>query len=111
MLMPYLKRDALLVCGLIRGEVLRGIRDVRQQANMAEFFTLAVNIQLDDVVWDGAWKLGWSLDRRGNVLPFTDLCIAHMAIMHHATLITRDRHFAGIAGLKMMKSLPEETHG
>jgi len=104
--MPFLKREALLVCGLIRCEVLRGIRDPVQQSRMNEFFSLAVDIPLDELFWDGVWQFGWKMDRRGSVLPLTDLCIAHIAMAQNATLITTDQHFAKIPGLKTRSNLP-----
>jgi predicted nucleic acid-binding protein len=106
LLMPYLKREALLVCGLIRCEVLRGIRDPALQSRMNEFFSLAVDIPTDGTCWDGVWPLGWKLDRQGMVLPMTDLCIAHIAMTQSATLITTDQHFAKIPGLKTRSNLP-----
>ena len=105
LLMPMLKREALLVCGLIRCEVLRGIRDPAQQSRMDDCFSLAVDIPLDGTYWDGVWQLGWKMDRRGIVLSLTDLCIAHLAMSQNATLITTDRHFSAIAGLKTLPKL------
>jgi predicted nucleic acid-binding protein len=45
-LLSYLAKDELLVCGIIRFEVLRGIIHAGQRNQMAELFSLAIDIPL-----------------------------------------------------------------
>ena len=45
------------------------------------------------------------LDRRGTVLPLSDLVIACCAFAVDTAVITTDPHFSQIAGLKVKKSL------
>lgn len=109
-LRPFLERDALLTSGVIRCEVLRGIIQEAERSRMEELFALSVEVAADHAFWDGVWQLGWKMDRKGIVLPLTDLSIAFMAIRHDATLITLDKHFARIPGLNVAPRLPGDSH-
>lgn len=105
-LRPLLERDALFTCGIIRCEVLRGIVPDAERSRMEELFALSVEVVTDHAFWDGVWQLGWSMDRKGIVLPLTDLAIAYMAIRHDALLITLDKHFDHIPGINVAPRLP-----
>jgi predicted nucleic acid-binding protein len=106
MLKPYLLRDAWILCDLIRCEVLRGIREPAQQERVDTLFSLARTIPMDRSFWNGVGQLGWTLDRKGHVLPLTDLCVAYLAVSTGATLVTRDRHFDVVSDLRRSASLP-----
>lgn len=97
----FLANSELLSCGIIRMEVLRGIPHPGQRARMQEFFSITQDVVMDAGFWDGAWMLAWTLDRKGIVLPLTDLCIAHAAMVHDAELVSADPHFRRIPGLKL----------
>ncbi|MCX6997600.1 MAG: PIN domain-containing protein [Kiritimatiellaeota bacterium] len=101
-----LRSGGLRCCEIVRLEVLRGIISSAFRAEMEEFFDLVPVAPLNAAVWQRALELGWTLDRQGEVLPLTDLLIAACALQHGATLISNDRHFARIPGLKLWKKLP-----
>ncbi len=101
-----LRSGALRCCAIIRLEVLRGIIAAAFRAEMEEFFDLVPVAPLDAAVWQRALELGWALERRGDVLPLTDLLIAACALQHDDTLISNDRHFVRIPGLRLWKQLP-----
>jgi predicted nucleic acid-binding protein len=46
------------------------------------------------------------MDRKGDVLPLTDLVIGACALEIGAAVVSSDRHFERVAGLKLWKSLP-----
>ena len=70
-LQPWLARDEVLSCGVIR-----------------------------------CFDLAYALDRRGVVLPVTDLLIAVCAIYTGATIISADEHFRHVPDLAVLQSLP-----
>ena len=106
LLRPWLAQGRLLVCGVIRVEVLRGVLDPRQRDNVMEVFQLASEVQLTPSFWGEVADMAWTLDRRGMVIPTPDLAIAHCAMKHDATLVALDDHFRHIPGLKRQKNLP-----
>jgi predicted nucleic acid-binding protein len=105
-LAQLLRNGGLGCCEIVRLEVLRGIIAPAFRAEMEAFFDLVPALPLSPAVWRRALDLGWSLDRKGEVLPLTDLLIAACALQHGAALVSNDRHFTRIPNLKLWKNLP-----
>lgn len=106
MLKPWLLRDEVLCCGLVRCEVLRSIVSKRVRERLTALFDLLPVVKTDEAVWDRTAHLAWTLDRRGIVLPLSDLLLAVCALLAEAILISTDRHFRRIPGLQVLSSLP-----
>jgi predicted nucleic acid-binding protein len=103
---PWFVQGKLYQCGIIRAEYLRGLRNPEFRSSLEAFFDLIPEIPTDGKLWREATNLAWKLDRSGKVLPLTDVLIASCALRAGALLISPDRHFAGIEGLKWNESLP-----
>jgi predicted nucleic acid-binding protein len=106
LLKPSLLSGQLFVCGVIRMEVLRGIRSREMRDELSDLFDLMTEVPTDTRIWQKATKLAWALDRRGAVLPLTDLVIASCALDANTAVITTDPHFSQIPGLTVKGSLP-----
>src|SRR3954470_19574921 len=65
----------LAVCGVIRCEVGRGLNDHSILAKFQQFWNVMVNVQTDNRLWTEVERTVWNLDRRGIVLPLTDVVI------------------------------------
>jgi predicted nucleic acid-binding protein len=104
-LKPSLLSGQLFVCGVIRMEVLRGIRSRGMRDELSDFFDLMTEVPTDTRIWREATNLAWTLDRRGAVLPLTDLVIASCALAVGTVIVTTGPHFSRIPGLKVKKSL------
>jgi predicted nucleic acid-binding protein len=104
-LRPSLLSGQLFICGVIRAEVLRGIRAIEMRNELSELFDLMVEIPTDAQIWQKVTELAWKLDRRGTVLPLTDLVIACCAFLVDAAVVTTDPHFSQIPGLKVKRTL------
>jgi predicted nucleic acid-binding protein len=105
-LRPSLIGGQLFICGVIRAEVLRGIRTIEVRNELSEMFDLMVEVPTDGVIWRKVAELAWSLDRRGVLLPLTDIAIACCALAVDTAVVTTDPHFSRIPGLKVKRSLP-----
>ena len=105
-LAPYVQSGGVVSCGLIRAEVIRGIVRPGVRSEMEEFFDLIPMIETTQVLWRTAADLAWKLDRKGKVLPLTDLVIAACAQSVQAEIISLDRHFAEIPGILWRTGLP-----
>jgi predicted nucleic acid-binding protein len=103
-LRPSLTSGQLFVCGVVRVEVLRGIHTVEIRNELAEMFDLMVEVPTDGLIWRKAEVLAWRLDRRGVVLPLTDIVIACCALAVDTAVVTNDPHFSKIPGLKVKRS-------
>jgi predicted nucleic acid-binding protein len=87
----------LAVCGMIRMEVLRGVKSLRLLTKLSAFMDVMCN-----VLWAEATDLAWKLDRQGITLPGPDLVIAASALRLGAAVMTSDAHFSRIEGLRVI---------
>lgn len=95
----------LVTCGMVRLEVLRGIKDPRIRERMSEFFDIMQNVLSDDRLWREAADLAWELDRKCRTLPAQDILIACSAQRLGALVLTKDHHFSLIPGLRVLPEL------
>jgi predicted nucleic acid-binding protein len=95
----------LATCGMIRIEVLRGIRNKKIRQKLSDFMDVLQNVPTDNRLWDEAAHLAWKMDRVGWVIPAQDILIACCAMRIGASVLTRDRHFSRIPGL-VVRSWP-----
>jgi hypothetical protein len=105
-LAPWIQAGSLWTCGIIRVEVLRGIRDQGARGLVSDFLDVLNSVPVDDTLCGEAANLAWSLDRKGAVVPVTDLLIAQCARSIGAVLVTLDDHFRLIPGLQWRRDLP-----
>ena len=103
---PWLYRWAgirnLAICGVVRMEVLRGVKSPNVYRRLNDFMDEMVNIPSSNRLWDKATELAWQLDRKGIVIPETDVVIAASALAIGAAVLTSDAHFSRIEGLRVI---------
>jgi predicted nucleic acid-binding protein len=109
-ILPGLLRDWLVAgrlwtCGIVRVEVLRGVRNEIIKADLNLMFDVMIDIPTDEDVWRSTAELAWKLDRRGVVLPLSDLVIATCALQADIPVLTLDSDFSRIPGLKTRRAL------
>lgn len=93
----------LATCGMVRLEVERGLRVERVRRHLRAFFDVLIMIPTGNPAWMRATELAWSLDRRGIMLPSQDCLIAACAQAAGAAMLTDDRHFDEVLGLKILR--------
>lgn len=94
--------EDIACCGVVKAEVLRGIRSTKLRERLEEFFSVTQMISTNASLWDEAWQLAGQLDRQGKVLPLQDLVIACCARRAGASVMTRDKHFLSVPGLRVL---------
>jgi predicted nucleic acid-binding protein len=97
----------LVTCGMVRLEVLRGLKNPRVRQRISSFMDIMINVRTDAAFWPEATDLAWQLDRQGKVIPGTDIIIAACALRNSAAVLTSDAHFRFIEGLQVIAP-PEE---
>ncbi len=105
-LVSFLRSGTLYNCGVIRAEVLRGLRFPAARDGMEAFFDIIPEIPSDSWLWRQVAGLGWELGRKGQWPPVTDLVIAASALRVGAALVTLNSHFEGIPRLKTLPEIP-----
>ena len=108
---PWIRADRVFGCGIIRTEVVRGVVDAGQRERIQQFFDLLPEYNLDADLWRAVADLAWKLDRKGHVLPLSDLAIAVCALNLRAHVITTDPSFKLVPGLKTRRDLPAFRSG
>ncbi|MFZ4774594.1 MAG: PIN domain-containing protein [Terrimicrobiaceae bacterium] len=107
LLMPFLRAGLLFNCGVIRAEVLRGMKSPAARDGMLGFFDIVPEVPCDARLWHTVSLMGWQLGRNGKWPPVTDLAIAASALRSGCRLISPDHHFQDIPGLIVLANLPE----
>jgi predicted nucleic acid-binding protein len=87
------------ICGVVRAEVGRGIREPSVLKKFHKVWDVMLNIPTDNRLWVDAEKTAWTLDRQGMNLPLTDIVIACCARRIGAVVLTLDGHFSQIPGV------------
>jgi len=106
-LLAHLRSGRLYNCGVVRAEVLRGIKTASIHDEMEAFFDIVPEVPTDARLWHYVAHLGWELGRQGKWPPVTDLAIAACALRIGASLVSPDAHFADIPGLKVLSDIPQ----
>lgn len=92
----------LVTCGMVRLEVLRGLKQPKARQRISSFMDIMINVRTDAAFWPDATDLAWQLDRQGKVIPGTDIIIAACALQTSAAVMTSDAHFRAIDGLSVI---------
>jgi predicted nucleic acid-binding protein len=106
LLASWIQSGEIVSCGVVRIEVLRGMVKPAAKAEITGLFDAIPEIPLQSSVVADAADLAWTLDRKGTVLPVTDLLIAACARKAGALVVSEDPHFAAIPGLRVASDLP-----
>ncbi len=104
LLAEALQDGRLYNCGVVRAEVLRGIKNEGIHNGMEAFFDIIPEVPCDARLWRNVSDMGWRLQRQGKRPPLTDLVIALCALRVEATLISPDADFEDIPMLKLQKT-------
>ena len=97
----------LATCGMVRMEVLRGMKLPKAKRALEGFFDAMRPVPADAKLWHDATELAWRLDREGWTLPLQDVFIAACALRIDAAVLTFDRHFDAVPGLRVLSELEQ----
>ena len=97
---PIARMRDIATCGIVRAEVARGIREEGLLKKFRARWDVMLYVPMDNKLWLEAENLAWQLDRRGVILPLTDIIIACCARRIGAVVLTFDKHFSHIPGLR-----------
>ena len=95
----------LAVCGVVRCEVGRALRPPKMRGQFHAFWDAMICVPTDNRLWEQVEQTLWELDRRGVVVPLTDVVIACCAQRVGAVVLTCDRHFSHIPGVRATDKL------
>lgn len=93
----------LVICGMVRLEVLRGMREPRAAKRLEDFMAVMQYVPTDDRLWREATELAWRIDRAGQTIQATDALIAAAALRKAASVLTLDSDFNRVPGLHVLR--------
>ena len=93
------------ICGVVRMEVGRALRPIERLKKFQAAWNVMLNVPTDNRIWDDVEDLAWQLDRSGVILPLPDLVIAACAKRIGAVVLTNDKHFQHIPGVRVVSQL------
>ena len=93
------------ICGVVRCEVGRALLPMKVREKFNAAWNVMVNVPTDNRLWAEVERMAWELDRKGRVLPLTDIIIACCALRISAVVLTHDKHFYEIPGIRVIEKL------
>jgi predicted nucleic acid-binding protein len=93
----------VVTCGIVLFELLQGIKNPKEEALVQNAFQALPHLEMSRDLWLKAGKLSSRLRASGHMLPLSDIIIASIALEQDCTVLTVDRHFETVPGLKISK--------
>jgi len=92
-------------CGMVMVEVLRGLREPKVVEAWRREFDRLTYLPTDRATWRIIQQLVWDFERAGRRLDMQDIIIAGCALEAGAAVLTLDKRFAEIPGLRAISGL------
>jgi predicted nucleic acid-binding protein len=92
----------VLTCGVVLFELLQGIKNPREESLVLNALLALPHLEMTRDLWIKSGKLSSRLRTKGHILPLSDIIIATFALEHNCTILTIDRHFKSVPGLKIL---------
>jgi len=93
--------DTVYVCGPVLYELRQGIKSEKEKTLLANAFAALVYVEMEGALWFKAGELSAFVKKQGKTIPLSDILIASLAREHDLTILTVDKHFDQIPGLKL----------
>jgi predicted nucleic acid-binding protein len=90
---------------MVKLEVSRGLRVTSVRHRYEAAFAKMQYVPTNFSTWERATRLAYELDRDGKTIPAPDLVIAACALAIDASILTFDRHFQFVPGLRVLDRL------
>ena len=99
-----LLQDEVVTCGVVLCELLQGVKKPAEETLALNALQALPHLEMSRELWISAGKLSATLRKSGHTLPLSDIIIVTLAMKHTCSVLTVDRHFAEIPGLKLVKA-------
>jgi len=92
-------------CGMVMVEVLRGFREPKVVDAWKREFDCLRYLPTERSTWGITQKLVWEFERAGRRMDMPDIIISACALEAGAAVLTLDKRFAEIPGLRVISGL------
>ena len=100
-LVTLIEAERVVTTGIILAELLQGVRNQGEATRVSELLSALESYEMTNALWIKAGNLSANLRRKGATLPLSDIAIATLAIHNNAEVLTIDKHFDKIPGLRL----------
>jgi predicted nucleic acid-binding protein len=101
LLAAALQNSSVFTCGPVLSELLQGARGDHDRETVLGAHRSLEYAEATPAVWVRAGDLAGTLRRSGTTVPLSDLLIAAIAVEQRLEVITADRHFELIPGVRI----------
>ncbi|MBW2039885.1 MAG: PIN domain-containing protein [Deltaproteobacteria bacterium] len=105
MVKELILRNAVLLPGIIKSEVLRGAKSEGEFSMLKDLLSGLIYLPVEEDFGERVARFSFELFRKGLSVPLIDTYIALLAIEEDVPLLCRDKHFSWIAdktGLRLL---------
>lgn len=96
-----LVNGSVVTCGVVLYELTRGVKSAEEEKALTSAFQAVPFLDLSRALWSEAGRLSATLRAKGHTLPLSDILISILAREHDAAVLTVDRHFSLVPGLRV----------
>lgn len=100
------EHDDICTCGVVRCEITRGVSMPKSRRALQAYLDCLLYIPTPNKIWERTEELLYDCGRRGFFIPLTDGLIAACALSAGASVLTLDKHFNCIPGLRVIQEYP-----
>lgn len=97
-----LREGDAYTCGVVKYELVQGIRSDKEESALLNALRAVTHLEMNESLWVKAGQLSGKLRKKGVTLPFSDILIAVLAVEHDLSVLTIDRHFAHVDGVRVI---------
>jgi predicted nucleic acid-binding protein len=96
-----LVNGSVVTCGVVLFELTQGIKSTKEEKALTSAFQAVPFLDLSRDHWTEAGRLSATLRAKGHILPLSDILISILAKEYDVAVLTVDRHFALVPGLRV----------
>jgi predicted nucleic acid-binding protein len=89
-------------CGVVLYELIQGMKSPGEGTLVLNAFQAVPHLEMTASLWIKAGRMSSQLRKKGQTLPLSDIVIATLALEYNCSVLTVDRHFDVIPGLKVI---------
>lgn len=96
-------KSSVWISGIVLFELIQGVRSEDEKSKILATMSNLQYIEMSKPLWQKASELASLLRKRGLTLPLSDILIATVAIEHRLSILTLDKHFEQVPGVRIYK--------
>lgn len=99
-----LAEDSVWMCGMIQFELIQGVKSENEKSIILNALTDLPYAEMTIPLWQKAGELSADLKKKGLNLPHSDILISTIAIENDLQILTLDKHFEQVPGVRLYKT-------